>query len=444
MLDVMSIVSVILLVVLVGLLVAILLRLPSKELSQIGSRLDSNARDLERIEGAIGERASQAREEADRQSRALREELGGSFKQLREEVLVTLKGFNDSVLRILGEMSRSMEGRGETLKATVEARLLALQEDNTKKLEEMRKTVDEKLQGTLEKRLSDSFRLVSERLEQVHKGLGEMQSLAAGVGDLKKVLTNVKTRGTFGEIQLGNLLEQIFAPDQYGQNVATKGGCSERVEYAIKLPGRSECEGQVVWLPIDAKFPQEDYQRLIDAAEKGNAGLVDESTRRLEACIKGYARDIRDKYLDPPNTTDFALMFLPTEGLYAEVLRRPGLLELLQRDYHVLLTGPTTLAAVLNSLQTGFRTLAIQRRSSEVWKVLEEVKGEFGKFGGVIDKVQKKLQEASNVVGEAATRSRAIERKLRKVQELPAADSQGDRVIEIADHEEEEELGKEI
>lgn len=444
MLDVMSIISIILLVVLVGLLVAILLRLPSKELSKIGSRLDSNARDLERIEGAIGEQASQAREEADRQSRALREELGGSFKQLREEVLVTLKGFNDSVLRILGEMGRSMEGRGETLKATVEARLLALQEDNTKKLEEMRKTVDEKLQGTLEKRLSDSFRLVSERLEQVHKGLGEMQSLAAGVGDLKKVLTNVKTRGTFGEIQLGNLLEQIFAPDQYGQNVATKGGCSERVEYAIKLPGRSECEGQVVWLPIDAKFPQEDYLRLIDAAEKGNAGLVDESTRRLEACIKGYARDIRDKYLDPPSTTDFALMFLPTEGLYAEVLRRPGLLELLQRDYHVLLTGPTTLAAVLNSLQTGFRTLAIQKRSSEVWKVLEEVKGEFGKFGGVIDKVQKKLQEASNVVGEAATRSRAIERKLRKVQELPSADSQGDRLIEIVDHEEEEEVGKEL
>jgi DNA recombination protein RmuC len=271
----------------------------------------------------------------------------------------------------------------------------------------------------LEKRLGESFRQVSERLEQVHKGLGEMQNLAIGVGDLKKVLTNVKTRGTWGEMQLGNLLEQILTPEQYAQNVATKQGSAERVEFAIKLPGRDTHDGKTVWLPIDAKFPKEDYERLVEASERADADAVEQAAKQLELRIKAEAGDIRDKYIDPPNTTDFGILFLPTESLYAEVLRRNGLMETLQREFRVVVTGPTTLAALLNSLQMGFRTLAIEKRSSEVWAVLGAIKTEFGKFGGIIEKVQKKLQEASNVIDTAATRTRTIERKLRTVEGLP-------------------------
>jgi DNA recombination protein RmuC len=283
----------------------------------------------------------------------------------------------------------------------------------------MRATVDEKLQSTLEKRLGDSFRQVSERLEQVYKGLGEMRSLASGVGDLKRVLTNVKTRGTWGEIRLSHILEQILTPDQYDVNVATKMNSSDRVEFAIKLPGQGNDRNNVVWMPIDSKFPQEDYQRLLDAQEAADKEAADKSTRNLELRIKSEAKNIKDKYLDPPHTTDFGIMFLPVEGLYAEVLRRPGLSDNLQREHRIVVTGPTTLAALLNSLQMGFRTLAIEKRSSEVWELLGAVKTEFGKFGDVLAKTKKKLQEAGNTIDKAEVRTRAIERKLRKVQEIP-------------------------
>jgi DNA recombination protein RmuC len=282
--------------------------------------------------------------------------------------------------------------------------------------------VDEKLQGTLEKRLGESFKLVSDRLEQVHKGLGEMQVLAAGVGDLKKVLTNVKTRGTWGEIQLGSLLEQILTAEQFAQNVQTKQGSAERVEFAIKLPGRDD-GGNTVWLPIDAKFPKEDYERLMESAERADAAGVEDAAKQLEARIKLDAKNIHDKYLDPPNTTDFGILYLPTEGLYGEVLRRPGLTELLQREFRVNVAGPTTLWAILNALQMGFRTLSIQKRSSEVWTLLGAVKTEFGKFGDVIEKVQKKIQEAGNAIDSAASKTKTIQRKLKNVQELPASDA---------------------
>jgi DNA recombination protein RmuC len=263
---------------------------------------------------------------------------------------------------------------------------------------------------------------VSERLEQVQRGLGEMQALASGVGDLKKVLTNVKTRGTWGEVQLGALLEQALAPSQFDTNVVTREGSDERVEFAVRLPGRGVQDERPVWLPIDAKFPQEDYQRLLDASERGEIEAVEAAGRQLEIRVKSCARDIHDKYLDPPHTTDFGILFLPTEGLYAEVLRRPGLADALQRDHRVAVAGPTTLWAILNSLQMGFRTLAIERRSSEVWTVLGAVKTHFGRFGELLSSVQKKLQEASNKMDAVSRQSRTIERKLRDVQELPAGE----------------------
>jgi DNA recombination protein RmuC len=322
-------------------------------------------------------------------------------------------------------MTRLNGEKLEKMRRTVDSQLGVLREDNSKKLEQMRQTVDEKLQSTLEKRLGESFKQVSERLEQVYKGLGEMQTLATGVGDLKKVLTNVKSRGTWGEIQLGNILEQILTPDQYDTNVATRKNSSERVEFAIRLPGQSTDRESVIWMPIDSKFPQEDYQRLIDAQEAADKDLADKSIRSLETRIKTEAKNIKEKYIDPPYTTDFGIMFLPVEGLYAEVLRRPGLCDTLQRDHRVVVTGPTTLAALLNSLQMGFRTLAIEKRSSDVWEVLGLVKTEFGKFGDVLAKTKKKLQEASNTIDSAEVRSRAIERKLRKVQEVPQDDADG-------------------
>jgi len=280
--------------------------------------------------------------------------------------------------------------------------------------------VDEQLHGTLEKRLGDSFKLVGERLEAVQRGLGEMHALAQGVGDLKKVLTNVKARGTFGEVQLAALLEQILTPDQYASNVAPRSESGERVEFAVRLPGRADGEGEVL-LPIDAKFPTEDYQRLVEAADAGDAAGVETAARALERRLVACARDIHDKYIAPPRTTDFAILFLPTEGLYAEALRRPGLFEALAREHGVTLAGPTTLAALLNSLRMGFSTLAIERRSSEVWGVLGAVKAELGKFGSVLDQVEKKLAEASNKIGEVRKRGRAIDRQLRDVEALPAA-----------------------
>jgi DNA recombination protein RmuC len=343
---------------------------------------------------------------------ALGQQQSGALKDSRTEISATLSKMTEQTDKKLNE-----------LKGAVEAKLTQIQTENSAKLEEMRKTVDEKLQGTLDKRLGESFKLVSERLEQVQKGLGEMQTLAIGVGDLKKVLTNVKTRGTWGEVQLGNLLEQILISGQYEKNVTTKAGSADRVEFAIKLPGKDAQDGKAVWLPIDAKFPKEDYERLVEAAEQANVELVEQAAKQLESRIKTEAANIHNKYIDPPNTTDFGILFLPTEGLYAEVLRRVGLAESLQRDFRVVIAGPTTLAALLNSLQMGFRTLAIEKRSSEVWTVLGAIKTEFGRFGVIIEKVQKKLQEASNVVDTAVVRKNAMERTLRNVDELPTADA---------------------
>jgi DNA recombination protein RmuC len=381
-------------------------------------------------------------------------ESSDSARRAREEIGGTLKFTSDSQLKQMGEiagmqtdqldsfskqllaMTKLNEEKLETLRKSVETQLRTMQADNSRRLEQMRAVVDEKLQSTLEKRLSESFKQVSERLEQVYKGLGEMRSLATGVGDLKKVLTNVKTRGTWGEIRLSHILEQILTPDQYEVNVATKQTSSERVEFAIKLPGQDSHKEKVVWLPIDSKFPQEDYQRLLDAQDAADKVLAEKSVRNLEARVKAEAKAIREKYIDPPNTTDFGIMFLPVEGLYAEVLRRPGLCDSLQRDYRIVVTGPTTLAALLNSLQMGFRTLAIEKRSSEVWELLGAVKTQFSKFGDVLAKTKKKLQEASNTIGQAEVRTRVIEQKLNKVQELPQTDSA--KLIEPAGNDDDE------
>jgi DNA recombination protein RmuC len=352
-----------------------------------------------------------------------------------------LRDFNESVLNGMNSMVMAQQNQMESfsgklealtgsneqklndLKAAVEQKLDKIQQDNAKQLEQMRATVDEKLQGTLEKRLGESFKQVSDRLEQVYKGLGEMQALATGVGDLKRVLTNVKARGTWGEVQLGALLEQVLTPEQYATNVGTKNG-GERVEFAIKLPGKNEDQNDVVWLPLDAKFPMEDYQRLLEAQEKADLDQMETFAKQLETRIKQCARGISEKYLNPPTTTDFGILFLPSEGLFAEVLRRPGLAESIQRDYRVMIAGPTTLWSLLNSLQMGFKTLAIQKRSSEVWNLLAAVKTEWTKYGNILDKVQKKLTEASNTVSEAQSRTRTIGKRLRDVQELPAPDAQ--------------------
>jgi len=306
----------------------------------------------------------------------------------------------------------------ETVRGIVDRRLQELQKDNAQQIEKMRSTVDEKLQGTLETRLGEAFKLVSERLEKVHQGLGAMQQLASDVGGLQRVLTNVKTRGGWGEVQLGTLLEQLLTPEQFDRNVQTRDESGERVDYAIKLPGESN--GAAVWLPIDAKFPMEDYQRLITAQESGDSTLTDGAMKDLETQLRKSAKDICAKYINPPKTTDFALMFLPTEGLYAEAIRRVGLVEQVQRDCRVVFAGPTTLAALLNSLQMGFRTLAIQKRSSEVWNLLAGVKSEFAKFGDSLSKVKDKLDQAASDMDKVAVRSRGITKKLRDVEELPS------------------------
>jgi len=361
--------------------------------------------DLSRLDFLMREEFGRNREENQKSFKDNREELNASFKDNRFELANTLKLFEEKLTLNLKE-----------IRETVENRMKTLQDDNNRKLEDMRKVVDEKLQETVEKRFNESFRMISERLEQVHKGLGEMQSLASGVGDLKKVLTNVKTRGSLGEIQLGSILEQILSPEQYEQNVAVKIGSAERVEYVVKLPDKNT-ENQMVLLPIDSKFPTEDYQRLLDAYE--NSKEVDIISKQFENSVKKNAKDIRDKYINPPVTTDFAIMFVPTEGLYAEILRRTGLFETLQRDYKITVVGPTNLVAFLSSLQMGFRTLAIEKQTSKVWETLGAVKTEFGHFGVILDRTKKKLEEATNVIDKAGIRSRAIERKLRTVQELP-------------------------
>lgn len=380
---------------------------------------------LERQERVFQEEIARNREEGNSNSRLAREEMGQSLKRFNDSVLSQMTEIAnlqrcqlDIFARQMNNLSQTNEQKIEQLRKTVEERLHLLQQDNAQKLELMRATVDEKLTSTLEQRLGESFKLVSDRLELVHKGLGEMQSLASGVGDLKKVLSNVKTRGMWGEIQLGNLLEQVLTPDQYATNVITKVGSSDRVEFAIKLPAKDGNEG-IIYLPIDAKFPMEDYERLMDAQDQVNLPRIEEMGKALEYRIKTEAKTIKEKYIDPPHTTDFGILFLPVEGLYAEVLRRPGLCEMLQRDYKVVITGPTTIAALLNSLQMGFRTLAIEKRSGEVWNLLSAVKTEFGKFVEILEKTQKKLQEASNSIDNATKKSRTIERKLKSVQSLP-------------------------
>ncbi len=335
-------------------------------------------------------------------------------QQLREETGTSFKNLGDSIMSTLTAISQMQQRELNDIRNTVDNRLVTIQADNETKLEQMRQTVDEKLQGTLEARLGESFKQVSERLEQVYTGLGEMKTLATGVGDLKRVLTNVKIRGTWGEGQLGAIIEEILAPDQFSKNVATSG-TGERVEYAVKLPGR-DSNGEPVWLPIDAKFPVEDYDRLIEASERGDVEAVDKASRQLEATLRLCARNLSEKYLVPPSTTDFGVLFLSTEGLYAEAMRRPGLADSIQREYRVVLSGPSTLAALLNALQMGFRTLAIQKRSSEVWEILGSIKTEFGKYAGILAKVKKKLNEAQNTIDKAETRTRAIQRKLRKVE----------------------------
>ena len=374
----------------------------------------------------LSESAMQLRGDVMNSHKTLREEVGGAIRGGHDLMGGNLMKMSENQLRQLEAMSKqwSMIADGNDLRMrdlqkTVDERLLHIEKQSGERLELMRKTVEEKLEGTLERRLGDSFKMVGERLEQVQRGLGEMQTLANGVGDLKKVLTNVKTRGTWGEVQLAMLLEQVLTPEQYEVN-AKVGRGAEVVEFAIKLPGRDDDAG-VVMLPIDSKFPVESYQRLVEAQDAGLADAAATARRELEMAVKVAARDIRDKYIHPPKTTDFAVMFLPTEGLFAEVLRIPGLSERMQTEFRVTISGPTTLAALLNSLQMGFRTLAIQKRSGEVWKILGAVKNEFGKFGDILDGVQKKLSEASSKIEDASRKSRTIQTKLRQVEEIPAA-----------------------
>ena len=353
----------------------------------------------------------------------LRVALGEDARKSRSETAEQQQRHAETMATQLRELTARNEQRIGEMRATLEQQLQRLQADNASKLEQMRATVDEKLQATLETRLGESFRLVSERLEAVQRGLGEMQSLASGVGDLKRVLGNVKDRGTFGETQLGALLEQILTREQYAENVATLPGSNERVEFALKLPGSTD--GGTVWLPVDAKFPREDYERLLDAQERADAALAQQAGQALERRLRDEAKKIREKYVAPPHTTDFALLFLPTEGLYAEAIRRPGLFDALQREHRITLVGPTTLLAVLNALQMGFRTLAIEKRSSEVWQLLGTVKTEFGKFAGVLESADKQLKTVHNSLKQAGVRTRAIERQLRGVEALPGSEVQG-------------------
>ncbi len=371
------------------------------------NQIDGFSRQLVELTAANERRLLELRETVDVKLREVKEDA----QKGREETAAAQKRFVDSLGERFGE-----------IRLTVETRLDSIQKDTAEKLEKMRATVDEKLHETLEKRLGESFKQVADRLEQVHKGLGEMQTLAAGVGDLKRVLTNVKARGTWGEVQLGMLLEQVLTREQYEKNVATKPGSRDRVEFAIRLPGQGG--DAPVWLPVDSKFPVEDYDRLVHAAERADPVAVEEAAKALETRLRNEARSIRDKYVDPPATTDFAILYLPTEGLFAEALRRPGLSEALQREYRVTIAGPTTLSAMLNSLQMGFRTLAIEKRSSEVWLVLGAVKTEFGRFGEVLAATKRQLQSVTNSIDAAEVRTRAMEKRLKGVEALPETDAQ--------------------
>lgn len=394
-------------------------------------------RDLNQKVGRLENKVDYLEKSTNKNEQTLRDEMAKS----RIETANSLRNLTESLTSNINEMSRSQqlqadsidkrmimltdsnEKRLEAIRSSVEDKLKGIREDNNQKLEAIRTTVEEKLHNTLEKRLGESFKLVSDRLEQVHKGLGEMQNLASGVGDLKKVLSNVKTRGIWGEIQLGNILEQILAPEQYLTNVTIKENTRESIEFAIRLPGRGG-DGEEVLLPIDAKFPLRSFQRLTEASEQGDPALIEAATKELESSIKNEAKKISDKYINPPRTTDFAIMFLPVESLYAEVVKRPGLLEDLQEKYRVIITGPSTIVAFLNSLSMGFRTMAIEKRSGEIWNLLGVIKKEFTKFGDLLDNTQKKLRAASEEIDNASKKTRLIERKLKDVEELPTVNEQ--------------------
>ncbi len=377
------------------------------------------------------------RRESSENAQRAREEIGGTIKSfgdsLDKRTAETAKAQTanfEAFTRQLNDLTGTMDKKMELVRTTVEKQLGSMQKDNAEKLEKIRSTVDEQLQSTLEKRLGESFKMVSERLEQVHKGLGEMQNLATGVGDLKKVLTNVKTRGTWGEIQLGTLLDQILTSGQYIKNAQVSPHSQERVEYAIRIPSKED-DSVIVLLPIDSKFPMEDYRNIMDAQESGDLEQVETASKQLERSIKTEAKRINDKYVKPPLTTDFGIMYLPTEGLYAEVTQRQDLCETLQRQFRVTVCGPNTIAALLSSLQMGFRTLAIEQQTSEVWRLLDAVRIEFGRFGDVLDKTQKKLKEASDTIEKASAKSRTIQKKLNKVQDLPKPDD--DLTLELSE-----------
>ncbi|HSC23431.1 MAG TPA: DNA recombination protein RmuC [Casimicrobiaceae bacterium] len=434
--------------VLVALIVAVVLgAVGLARLAALARTRDASARDIGELRGlleAFGRDAGDHERDIRTDLAIARNEAAGAATTLRQEVaevmtrqqqgmareLGTMSALQHDQLRAfgerLGQLTQSSEARLEALRATIEQRLDLLRAENTRKLDEMRATVDEKLQATLEQRLGASFRQVSERLEQVHRGLGEMHALATGVGDLKRVLTNVKSRGTWGEVQLGALLADVLTPSQYAQNVATRPGSNERVEFAVRFPGRSD-DGAPCWLPIDAKFPLEDWQRLQDAIERADADAVEASRSALEQFFKRQAKSIHDKYVEAPHTTDFAILFVPTEGLFAEAVARPGLADTLQRDYRVTLAGPTNLVAMLNSLQLGFRTLAIEKRSTEVWRVLGAVKTEFGRFGEILARTKNRLDQVGKTLDEAGRKSTTIARKLRDVEALP--EDEADRLL---------------
>jgi len=397
----------------------------SKEFAELQQQLNQMDSRFQTLLTAFREESTQSRNESAHHAHLGRDEMDSGLRGMTDGLLQRMtenagmqKDQLDSFARQLVALTRLNEEKSEAIRNVIDTQLLSLRAENSKKLEQMRETVDEKLHSTLEKRVGESFRQVSDRLEQVYKGLGEMRNLATGVGDLKRVLTNVRTRGIWGEVRLAAILEQILTPDQYDTNVATKENSRERVEFAIRLPGQRKDPDQVLWLPIDAKFPQEDYQHLLDAQERADKESADRYLKQLALRIRTEAKTIKEKYVEPPHTTDFAILFLPIEGLYAEVLRIPGLCDALQREYRVVVTGPTTLSALLNALQIGFRTLAIEKRSSEVWELLGALKTEFSRFGDALAKTKKKLQEAGNTIDQAEVRSRAISRKLSKVEEI--------------------------
>ena len=429
--EIIPVIILILIVVVLAVQLWQLRRLPSVDFSPLAGKLEVLQNLQERTDRSVRDEIANFRAEMQTSAHQERAELAGSLKSFGDSVqarMAEIAGLQQSQLETfaaqLSVLTVTNEQKMDAVRLIIDEKLKQIQEDNTRQLDRMRETVDEKLQGTLEKRLGESFKQVSERLELVHQGLGDMRNLAAGVGDLKKVLTNIKTRGTWGEVQLGALLAEILAPEQYAKNVRIHEHSNDVVEFAIKLPGQGDLDSDHVLIPVDAKFPMEDYQRLVDAQERADTVAADEAARLLETRIKNEAKDIFKKYIAPPKTTDFGIMFLPSEGLYAEIIRRITLVQILQREYHIVVSGPSTFAAFLNSLQMGFRSLAIQKRSGEVWKVLGEIKTEFDKFGFTLDAVRKKLEQASNSMDDVQRKSRTIQKKLRSVQELPGVSSE--------------------